>query len=98
MSIQCKTSDNRNDFDLWLFQHSEASRTYWRVEKTRCSRTWAVECNSCKIKPHRTRLSILYGFLHVGVREKLKKMSGRVHSDCLFGGDEVGLKMGGSKS
>lgn len=31
------------------------------------------------------------------VREKVKKMSGRVHSDCLFGRDEVGLKVGGVK-
>lgn len=42
---------------------------------------------------------MFYGFQHVGgKRESVRKMSGRVHSDCLFGEDEVGLRVRGSRS
>lgn len=56
-----------------------------------CSITRAVWHNLYKIKPHKMTLCIFYGLKYVCVKEKFKKMSGRVQSDYLFGGEEVGL-------
>ena len=38
-------------------------------------------------------LCIFYKLKHIYVKEKLKKMPGRVQSDYLFGGEVVGLRV-----
>ena len=58
-----------------------------------CSMTQAVWHNLCTVKPHKKTLYIFYELKHVYVKEKFKKMPGGVQSDCLFGGEVVGLRV-----